>query len=181
MPGYNPWVETLWLRKRITKMTQEQPSPRSPDLSSERRHGPDRRKNTVRSLIYGSFVEPRRRGPRRDDQQASFTAVDWHQPQWLAVGLSILLLSFADAVLTLTLLNHGAIEANPLMRVLIDGSGLGFATVKIGLTAGGTVLLILLAQMRAFGRIPIGAVLYAVLAAYVALISYELWLLEEIT
>jgi hypothetical protein len=161
-------------------VSQEQPLIRSPDLTAERRRGPDRRQNTIRSLVYGSLIEPRRRGVRRDNQRASVTAIDWHHPQWLAVGLSILLLSFADAMLTLTLLAHGAIEANPFMDMLIQGSGFGFATVKIGLTAGGTVVLILLASMRAFGRMPIGAVLYAVLAAYIALITYEMWLLEKI-
>jgi hypothetical protein len=64
---------------------------------------------------------------------------------------------------------------------LIEGSGLGFATVKIGLTSAGTVFLVLLAQMRAFGRMPIGAILYAVLAAYIALIAYELWMLDDLT
>jgi hypothetical protein len=106
--------------------------------------------------------------------------VDWHHPQWLAVALLILLASLADALLTLTLMAHGAIEANPLMAVLLEGSGLGFATVKIGLTAIGTVFLILLARAKAFRWIPVGGILYAVLAGYGVLLGYEFWLLDQI-
>jgi Domain of unknown function (DUF5658) len=131
----------------------------------------------MRSLIYGSF-DPRRRAQRRG-QVNRITDVDWHHPQWLAVALLILLLSCGDALLTLTLLAHGAVEVNPLMAALLDGNGYGFAAVKIGLTAGGTVFLILLARMRAFRWLPVSAVLYAVLVGYVALVGYELWLLNK--
>jgi len=123
---------------------------------------------------------PRRRMLRRG-RVVGIADIDWHHPQWLAVALLILIASFADAVLTLTLLSHGAIEANPFMAMLLEGSGLGFATVKIGLTAFGVVFLILLARARAFRWVPVGALLYAVLAGYAVLIAYELWMLEQIT
>jgi len=50
---------------------------------------------------------------------------DWFHPQWLAVGMLILLLCSADALLTLTLISHGAVEVNPLMAPLVTGSGTG--------------------------------------------------------
>jgi hypothetical protein len=92
-----------------------------------------------------------------------------------------LLASVGDALLTLTLMSQGAIEANPFMAMLLDGSGLGFATVKIGLTALSTVFLILLAQAKAFRWVPVGGILYAVLAGYSVLIGYEVWLLDRIS
>ena len=53
------------------------------------------------------------------------------------------------------------------MAPLVGGSGLAFAMVKIGLTAGGVMLLTQLARMRAFGRVPVGsAACTAVLARY---------------
>jgi len=148
-------------------------------VAPERRQGPDRRKNTFKSLIYGSFT-PRRRVPRRG-HITGLADIDWHHPQWLAVGLLILLASVADALLTLTLITHGAVEANPFMAVLLEGNGYGFATVKIGLTAIGTVFLIVLARARAFRWIPVGGILYVVLMAYGALIAYEVWLLDRIS
>ena len=56
-----------------------------------------------------------------------------------------------------------------------------FAAWKMALTSGGVVLLILLARMRAFGRVPVALILYGVLFGYVALVGYELWLLEHLT
>jgi hypothetical protein len=145
------------------------------DNAPERRERRDRRKGTLRSLVHGSF-SPRRRGPRRDDD-LSFTAVDWHHPQWLAVAMLTLLLCSADALLTLTLLAHGAVEANPFMEPLVGGSPLTFTLVKMGLTSSGIVTLILLARVRILRRIPVSFLLYAVLFGYAALVGYEFWLL----
>jgi hypothetical protein len=142
---------------------------------ANRRNRRDRRKGTLKSLVHGSF-SPRRRGPRRDDD-LSFTAVDWHHPQWLAVAMLTLLLCTADAFLTLTLLAHGAYEANPLMQPLVGRSPLMFALVKMGLTSGGVILLILLARVKILGGIPVSLLLYTVLLGYSGLVGYEFWLL----
>jgi hypothetical protein len=146
--------------------------------SADRRNRNDRRKHTFRSLIHGSF-SPRRRGARREDDH-SLVAVDWHHPQWLAVAMLTLLLSMADALLTLTLLERGAEEANPFMQPLVGGSPLVFAMVKMLLTSGGIVTLILVAKVRLFGRVPVSFLLYAVLFAYATLVGYEFWLLETL-
>jgi hypothetical protein len=146
--------------------------------NDNRRQGMDRRVRSLRSLIYGNF-QPRRRYPRRTGP-ARLRDLDWHHPQWLAVGMLIVVLSCVDAGLTLVLLAHGAYEVNPFMERLIGDSTLAFTLVKIGLTAGGVVLLTLLARMRAFGGIPVSLVLYLVLAGYGALIFYEVRLLNEI-
>jgi Domain of unknown function (DUF5658) len=143
----------------------------------ERRRGPDRRKQPVRALFYGSF-NPRRHGPRRDGE-TRLSGVDWHDPQWLAVAMLIVLFSCVDAFLTLMLMDHGAYEVNPLMAPLVGGSAVAFSLVKIGLTAGGVVLLTLLARMRAFGRVPVSLLLYTVLLGYGALLVYEFRLLQE--
>ncbi|MEZ5487391.1 MAG: DUF5658 family protein [Steroidobacteraceae bacterium] len=146
---------------------------------AERRKGRDRRRSTLRALLVGG-IHQRRRTPRRSDER-HLAAIDWHHPQWLAVGLLILLLSVADALLTITLVNLGANEANPVMEPLVHRSEGHFAFWKMALTSGGVVLLILLARMRAFGRIPVAAILYGVLAGYIVLIGYEIWLLERLT
>jgi hypothetical protein len=147
------------------------------DVAQPRR-GSDRRKRVLWSLVYGSF-HPRRRGPRRTGEN-TLTAVDWHHPQWLAIGTLIVALSCADAFLTLVLIEHGAYEVNPFMAPLVGGSVVGFAMVKIGLTAGGVLLLTQLARLRTFGHIPVGAILYSVLVIYGALIFYEFRLLAHL-
>jgi len=154
----------------------------SPDVvqtavTGERRNASDRRKRTLYSLFYGSF-SPRRRSARRTDAR-SLRDLDWHHPQWLAVAMLIVLLSCVDAALTLALLSKGAYEVNPIMAPIVGGSALVFTIVKVGLTAGGVIFLTLAVRIRAFGRIPVSFLLYAVLAAYGVLVVYELRLLEE--
>jgi len=134
--------------------------------------------HVLRALLHGSF-RPRRREPRRADERA-LSAVDWHHPQWLAIAILIVVFSCSDALLTLMLLDDGAYEANPMMAPLVAGSAAAFAVVKIGLTAGGVVLLTQLARLRAFGGVPVGVLLYLVLALYGALIAYEFGLLNAL-
>jgi len=126
--------------------------------------------------MLGSF-KVRRRGPRRQ-LDASLVSTDWHHPQWLAVALLIMVLSVTDAALTLRLLERGALEANPFMAMLLNASDRAFAVIKVGLTAAGVTLLTLVVRVRAFGRLRVGILMYALLAAYAVLVSYELWLLR---
>jgi hypothetical protein len=149
----------------------------TPAEVAQLRRGADRRKRVLWSLVYGSF-HPRRRGPRREGE-TTLTAVDWHHPQWLAIGTLIVALSCADAFLTLVLIGQGAYEMNPFMAPLVGGSAVAFAMVKIGLTAIGVLLLTQLARLRTFGRIPVGAILYSVLIIYGTLIFYEFRLLTR--
>jgi len=145
---------------------------------SERRRSAERRRHTLRALLQGSF-RPRRHGPRRANEHA-LAAVDWHHPQWLAIAMLIVMCCCGDAFLTLLLMERGAHEVNPFMAPLLGGPTLRFALVKIGATASGVVLLTQLARLRAFGRVPVGALLYSVLVLYALLIAYELKLLNAL-
>lgn len=141
----------------------------------ERRLGPDRRTRIARALLYGSF-NPRRLGPRREGEHG-IGAIDWFHPWWLAIATLILVLCAGDAILTVILISRGAYELNPLLAPLLDGSGVLFAAVKVGLTGIGVVLLTLLSRVKAFGRMPVALLLYGVLGGYGVLIGYELRLL----
>jgi hypothetical protein len=147
-----------------------------PDEVLQQPRGGERRKRVLWSLVYGSF-NPRRRGPRRHGEN-QLTAVDWHHPQWLAIGMLIVAFSCGDALLTLILMSNGAYEVNPFMASLIGGSATRFALVKISLTAAGVVLLTQLAQLRGFGRVPVALILYSVLGLYGTLILYEFRMLN---
>jgi hypothetical protein len=144
----------------------------------QRRTGKDRRSRTLLSLLMGSFKR-RRHGPRRL-ADGSIAGTDWYASPLLAAGLLILILCVVDALLTLALLGHGAYEANPLMDTVVHGDGIRFVAFKFGLTAAGVVLLILLARVKAFGRLPVSTLLYGVLVAYVFLIGYEYSLLRQV-
>ena len=153
------------------------PVDRAAEVRHERRDRYDRRRTTWRTFVRGG-ITPRRRGSRRTDEQHYL--VDWHEPHLLALSLMILFLSAFDAFLTVTLIMHGATEANPVMAlVLEDFPGL-FAAVKMGLTGGGVVVLVVLARARVFRLMRVGTLMHWFLVGYVALIAYEWWLLRSI-
>ena len=106
--------------------------------------------------------------------------VDWHEPHLLLLSLMILLLSITDAFLTLTLLTHGATEANPLLAYILVSAPELFAGTKLALTGVSILVLVALARARVFRVIRVSAIMHTSLLVYVALICYEWWLLEGI-
>ena len=146
--------------------------------AGDRRLGAERRSQTVRAVVAGSW-HARRRNPRRDEV-VRVGAVDWHAPQWFAAALIVLLLSMADTFLTLLLISHGAVEVNPIMRPLVIGGGRSFAFFKLALTAGAVTILVVLTRVPAFGRLIAGPILVMTAVLYGVLISYELGLLEHL-
>jgi hypothetical protein len=145
------------------------------DLCVDRRRGPDRRRLTLRSFLRGG-VTPRRRNGRRADEQ--HLPIDWHEPYLLFLSLMILLLSVADAFMTITLIMWGATEANPLLAFILRDHPELFALVKMGLTGTGVLVLVAVARSRVFRVMRVGAILQGLFVAYVALIAYEWWLLR---
>lgn len=154
------------------------PAPVTSRSGAHERRRAERRQRVLRALIMGSF-RPQRRIPRRAGER-TVGAIDWHHPQWLAAAILIVCFSSADALLTLMLMEQGAYEINPFMKPLVGGSALGFTLVKVGLTAGGVVLLTVIARIRAFGRFHVGLLLYLVLAGYGALVAYEIGMLDRL-
>jgi hypothetical protein len=106
--------------------------------------------------------------------------IDWHEPYLLFLSMMILLLSVADAFLTLTLIMGGATEANPLLALILRDHPELFAVVKMGLTGVGVLVLVAVARSRLFRIMRVGVVLQGLFVAYVALIAYEWWLLHTI-
>ena len=140
----------------------------------ERRRSGDRRRLTLRTFFQGGFT-PRRRSGRRAGEQ--HLPVDWHEPYLLFLSLTILLLSVADAFLTITLIMGGAQEANPLLAFILRDHPEWFAGIKMGLTGAGVLMLVAMARLRLF-RLRVGFLLQGIFVAYVALIAYEWWLLR---
>ena len=145
-------------------------------VTAERRQGADRRRTTLRTFVQGGLT-PRRRGGRRAHERDAL--IDWHEPHLLFLAVTILLLSFADAFLTLTLMTAGAEEANPILAFVLDDHPKLFAAVKMGLTGGGILVLVAVARARIFSLVRVGTVMHWLLVAYVALIGYEWWLLHS--
>src|SRR5579871_38655 len=92
--------------------------PARPPQERSGRTGADRRRRLWWSIWYGSFNPRRRSHPRRSDEPR-FHAVDWHSPHFLAVAIGIAVLSVADGLLTMGLLQGGAQEENPVMAAVV--------------------------------------------------------------
>jgi hypothetical protein len=144
----------------------------------ERRNRADRRRRAFWSVFYGSF-NPRRRTPPRRTGDLRFHSLDWYSAHLLAVALGIMLLSVADAFLTLILLQQGAAEVNPFMAALIYRGVALFAALKLGMTSASIIFMVVLARYRFMRVLQVNWVLYGVLIAYASLFSYEIWLLKE--
>jgi len=140
--------------------------------SAERREADDRRAFTWRTVFFG-FMRSRRHSPRRgDDGDVIF--LDWHHPWLFFLAVGIMLLSCADALLTLTLMQHGMIEANPFMARMLGQGGTAFAVSKVVMTGTSILILVFLAKSRFMNRFRTGLFLTFFFSVYCCLVCYEI-------
>ena len=144
----------------------------------DRRSRPERRQRIWWSLLYGS-IRPRRRRPARRLEDGRFHVLDWHATHLWAVSIGILILSVADAFLTLRLMSAGAVETNPFMALFVGGNVAVFASLKMALTGVCVALMVLLAGYRFMRLVRVEVILYCILLGYVALIGHEVGMLQQ--
>ena len=85
-----------------------------------------------------------------------------------------MILSSADAFLTLQLMQRGMVEINPFMHMaMIKGTDV-FVGSKLALTAAGIFTLVFLAKFHFLNRFRTGLFLTAFFSGYAALVCYEL-------
>lgn len=143
--------------------------------ADDRRFAGDRRRTTPRALFH-SLYRGRRHGPRRAEGHGAGQYVDVIAPAAAIVAVAIMLLSCADSLFTLLLLQRGATEINPVMDALIAIDTMLFVAAKLAITAV-CVLFIVAHRHFRFFRLRGGHVLYSVLALYLALVGYQVTLL----
>ena len=96
------------------------------------------------------------------------------------MSIGILLLSVADAFLTVTLLAGGAVEVNPIMAAVVYQSVALFAAVKMAMTGIGVMLMVMLARYRLMRVLRVDVVMYALLIGYLVLLKYEFGMLPAL-
>jgi len=132
----------------------------------------DRRQFNWRTVLFG-FALSRRRGNRRiADTDVVF--LDWHHPWLFFLAVGTMLLSCTDAFLTLLLLEHGMIEANPVMNAVMSQGAATFTYTKLSMTAFGIFVLVFLARSRFMNRFRTGLFLTIFFSFYACLVCYEL-------
>ena len=138
----------------------------------EQRADADRRRFSWRTVLYG-FTLSRRRAHRREaDDEVIF--LDWHHPWLFFLATGTMLLSCADAFLTLLLIERGMIEANPIMVAVMAQGTTIFASTKLAMTAFGIFILVFLAKARFLNRFRTGLFLTMFFSFYACLVCYEL-------
>jgi hypothetical protein len=138
----------------------------------ERRLTRDRRGFSWRTVFFG-FTQSRRRGARRSEE-GDVIFVDWHHPWLFFLSVGIMLLSCTDAFLTLTLLQRGMIEANPVMAAALGQGAVPFAISKVVMTGTGILILVFLARFHFMNRFRTGLLLTIFFSLYCCLICYEI-------
>jgi hypothetical protein len=109
----------------------------------------------------------RRRGGRREGEDADVLVDRYRAWEWAAVA-ALLLLCLADLLLTLDVLDRGGEEVNPVMRWALERGVGTFAALKLGLTLLGALVLLVRVRFRWMRQ-----ALLALVAAYVLLIGYH--------
>jgi hypothetical protein len=143
--------------------------PQQEDLTPGR-SGTDRRRLSLRSLVYGAW-RGRREAERRSGTQAGY--VDRYPSSVVLAAATLFTLAMVDAYGTLVLLEAGAQEANPVMEALLQAEPTWFVPVKLAITAVGVLMLVLHKNFSVFGRLPALKIMYGLLGLYGCLIAYE--------
>jgi len=143
-------------------------------MSHKNRNPEDRRIKATSPLSRYSLVG-RRKKSRRFEEDKNFY-VDRYETKYLVLIISILLLCLLDALLTLVLLNHGGIELNPVMAVLIEKDATLFLTVKLTVTAVNLIVLLVHKNFLIFGWLKLRYIMFSLFILYFILILYEVYL-----
>ena len=114
----------------------------------------------------------RRRTPRREEDRQGCCAIDVYGPKILFMVLLILTLSVLDALLTLYLIGHGAVEVNPVMAFFLAYGPFVFFAAKYALTSASTLLIVINSRAFVFGTKVRAQALFVVFALPFALVVY---------
>lgn len=151
----------------------------SPAESNENRsNGTDRRYEGVVSGLRYLFHARRKKVRRLKDHRESFF-LDHFSLKVFSIILAVILLSVADAFLTLHLIRNGAAEVNPIMAHFLKYGQLPFFAAKYSLTTASLVLLLIYQNVHIF-RTKIRAK-YLFVFCFIFFASVVLWELYLIT
>lgn len=141
------------------------------DTFSKERETEDRRIVTWRTVFFG-FTRSRRRGSRREDD-GEVVFLDWHHPWLFFLAVGTMLLSCADAFMTLELLQRGMIEANPVMAAVLGHGTKTFIVSKMLMTGISILVLVFVAKAKFLNRMRTGLILTIFFSTYACLTCYE--------
>jgi hypothetical protein len=158
----------------VSTVESEQEIISSKQSELERREKNERRNPTFKGFILGC-LKCQRREQRRDDCLAHYRT-DWYDTKLFVMALAILFLSIADAAMTMTLLNNGAVEVNPFMNYLLSHSIHAFVYTKLALTSICILVLVAHYHSKLFNTLRVDILLTFALMIYSTIVLYEIFL-----
>jgi len=144
------------------------------------RSGKDRRNKSgfnIRSFFFGGKREIIRR--QKDTKRIFY--VDHYSSGLFFTIVSILFLSVIDALLTLSLLNHGAYETNSVRAFFLKFGPYTFFISKYLLTIIPLVCLLMFRNVvLRIIKISTRSILYFIVVVYLAVVGWELYLISNV-
>jgi len=156
------------------------PNPKDPTaVSADRRSRIDRRAKQASPFSLVSLRGSRKTIRRAEDRSKHFY-VDLYGFDESLLFVLILMLSVADAFLTLELVGGGMTEMNYVMYYYMQLGPLPFVLIKYFLTAVGVILLLIHKNYFFFlGLVRVKTLLVGLAVMYSTLIAYELFLFHQ--
>lgn len=152
----------------------------SPLYPFKRRSGKDRRKSW-RGILPFIFAG-RRRNLRREEDRRKIRALDHYSPRLFCLVIVVLMLSLLDAFLTLWLIDHGAIEINPIMNYYLGLGVNAFVAIKYMITVVAVTIVVLSNHLFSrILRIQLGSLLKVFAGCFSLVVAWELFLIAQIT
>lgn len=145
----------------------------------ERRSGVDRRKGN-RQIFFSKhlFAGNRESVRRREDRKESYS-IDRYSYKLLMLILLIIFLSMCDGVLTLILLDKGAVEINPVMAYSLNHGPMVFFGVKYLLTTFSLLIILIHSNTYLFQtRLRTKALFGMIIIPFLLVIYWEFFLIS---
>jgi hypothetical protein len=157
----------------------EQTVDMQPDLGNSNNRTGDRRRRPTRPWDVFTRQPARRQRHRRAEDHGPFAFVDRYDESLGVLILMLLILTLADGVLTMVLIDICCEEANPVMAVLIERGPLTFVLGKYLMTAFCLPILLIFQHHRMFRtRFRVRHLFPAFVALYLLLLGYQIHLLR---
>ena len=138
---------------------------------NDRRQLQDRRLSSTKSICLYTMRGRRKKARRMEEAENYY--VDRYELRYLFLIISILILCFLDAFLTVILLQLGAVELNPFMLIFIEKDVVLSMVVKYVITAISLTCILIHKNFRIFRNLRVRSLIYFVLTLYVVLVLFE--------
>lgn len=145
-------------------------------LLSDRRSVKDRRSREMPEA-KSLFIYVRRKKIRREDDKHHILFFDQYSSALFAAIIFFLFLNIIDVLLTLFLVDHGAVEINPVMAYFLEFGPLTFMSVKYFFVCFSVIVLLIFNNVFLRGiKIYTRSLFSYAICVFMAVVAWQLYL-----